>query len=281
MRDFVIVFIHLLTTVARLASAGGFRSVVAESVLVTHQLLILNRSRQGTPHLRLSDRLVGGWCALFMRQCRLLRSAIVLKPSTLLSLHRALRSRRSRQLFSSERKGRPGPKGAPKELIEAVVQMKQRNPTWACPGGIAFLGGGNRVKEFFAGTLGTGLAPSRRGRWMPMYTPRDKKRTALLRKLKLVFRSYRSQPVKGLIEEINPILCGWVNYFAVGHSSRCFSYIRDWAEKKIRCHLARARQRQSFGSKRWSREWLYGPLRLFHEYRVVHQPPSWAAAPNR
>jgi RNA-directed DNA polymerase len=122
---------------------------------------------------------------------------------------------------------------------------------------------------------------SRRGRWMPLYKPRGKKRTALLRKLKRVFRSYRSQPVKGLIEEINPILRGWVNYFAVGHSSRCFSYIRDWVEKKIRCHLARARQRQGFGWKRWSREWLYGPLGLFHEYRVVHQPPSWAAAPNR
>ena len=67
----------------------------------------------------------------------------------------------------------------------------------------------------------------------------------------------------------------------VGHSSRCFSYIRDWVEKKIRCHLARARQRQGFGWKRWSREWLYGPLGLFHEYRVVYQPPSWAAAPNR
>ena len=122
---------------------------------------------------------------------------------------------------------------------------------------------------------------SRRGRWMPLYTPRGKKRTALLRKLKLVFRSYRSQPVSGLIEQINPILRGWVNYFAVGHSSRCFSYIRNWVEKKIRCHLAGARQRQGFGWKRWSREWLYGTLGLFNEYRVVYQPPSWAAAPSR
>jgi RNA-directed DNA polymerase len=82
---------------------------------------------------------------------------------------------------------------------------------------------------------------------VPLCTPRGKKRTALLRMLKLVFRSYRSQPVKELIEQINPIVRGWVNYFAVGHSSRCFSYIRDWVEKKIRCHLARARQRPGFG----------------------------------
>jgi len=122
---------------------------------------------------------------------------------------------------------------------------------------------------------------SRRGRWMPLYTPRGKKRTALLSKLKLVFRSYRSQPVSELIEQINPILRGWVNYFAVGHSSRCFSYIRNWVEKKIRCHLARARQRQGFGWKRWSREWLYGMLGLFSGYRVVYQPPSWAVIPIR
>ena len=35
---------------------------------------------------------------------------------------------------------------------------------------------------------------------------------------------------------------------------RCFSYIRDWVEKKIRRHLARACQRRGFGWKRWSRE---------------------------
>ena len=68
MRDLVILFIHLLTTVARLARPGGVRSVVAESLLIKHQLLILNRSRQRAPNLRLSDRLaaVGARC-LFSR----------------------------------------------------------------------------------------------------------------------------------------------------------------------------------------------------------------------
>jgi hypothetical protein len=112
---------------------GGIRSVVAEPVLVKQQLLILNRSRQRAPNLRTSDRLVAGLCALLIRPARLIRSAIVLKPSTLLSLHQALRDRKYRLLFSSKRRGRPGPKRLDKELIEAVVQMKQRNPAWACP----------------------------------------------------------------------------------------------------------------------------------------------------
>src|SRR5207249_3740692 len=64
--------------------------VVAESVLVKHQLLILNRSRKRSPNLRPADRVVVGLCALFMRPGRLIRSAIVFKPSTLLRLHRAL-----------------------------------------------------------------------------------------------------------------------------------------------------------------------------------------------
>src|SRR5215467_6625224 len=133
MRDLVILFIHLLTTAARLAGRGGLRSVVAESVLLKHQLLILNRSRQRAPHLRLSDRLVAGVCALLMRPSRLIRSAIVLKPSTLLRLHRVLRQRKYRRLFSSTVSKKPGPKGPSPEVIAAVVEMKQRNPTWGCP----------------------------------------------------------------------------------------------------------------------------------------------------
>jgi len=109
---------------------------------------------------------------------------------------------------------------------------------------------------------------SRSGRWMPLYLPQTKKRTALLRRLKVIFRGLRSQPVTRVIETINPVLRGWVNYFAMGHASRCFSFIRNWVEQKIRRHLAKSRQRRGFGWKRWSRRWLYDALGLFDNYRV-------------
>jgi len=109
-----------------------------------------------------------------------------------------------------------------------------------------------------------------RGVWGVRVTPRMKARTALLRKLKEVFRSHRSQPVDRVIYLINPILRGWVNYFRVGNSSECFGYIKDWVEKKIRHHLMRARKRRGFGWNRWSRAWFYETLRLFNEYRVRH-----------
>jgi hypothetical protein len=118
MRELAVLVLHLLATVARLAGPGGARAVVAESILGKQQLLMLNRSRRRSPNLRPS---------------RLVRAAVALKPSTLLRLHRALTMRKYRRLFSSPTRKKPGPKGPSQELIAAVVDMKQRNPTWGCP----------------------------------------------------------------------------------------------------------------------------------------------------
>ena len=133
MRDLAVLFLHLLATVARLVGPGGARAVAAESVLIKQQLLILNRSRKRSPNLRLADRLVAGLCTLLIRPSRLVRSAIVLRPSTLLRLHRALIGRKYRRLFSATVPTKPGPKGPSQEVIAAVVEMKRRNPTWGCP----------------------------------------------------------------------------------------------------------------------------------------------------
>jgi len=109
---------------------------------------------------------------------------------------------------------------------------------------------------------------SRRGVWRAQYTPKLKKRTALLRKLKEAFRCFQSQPLDRVVELINPVLRGWVRYFAIGHSSRCFTFIKDWVEKKARRHLGRSSKRQGFGWNRWSRRWLYETVGLFNGYRV-------------
>lgn len=117
---------------------------------------------------------------------------------------------------------------------------------------------------------------SRRGVKRANFVPKGVKRTELLRKLKEVFRRYHSQPVSRAIEQSRPILRGWVNYFAVGHASRCFAYVKDWVEKKVRRHLMRARKQQGFGWKRWSKRWLYEELGLFDGYRVRYR-----SAPKR
>src|SRR5712675_2083828 len=121
---------------------------------------------------------------------------------------------------------------------------------------------------------------SRRGVWCAQYTPKLKKRTALLRKLKDVFRRYQSQPLDRVIKLINPMLRGWVAYFAVGNSNECFGFVKDWVEKKIRRHMARARarNRKGFGWKRWNTQWLYESLRLYNGYKVRWLMPKVAPA---
>ena len=124
MRDLAILFIHLFATVARLMRPSGARAVVAESLLVKHQLVILNRGRERAPNLRPMDRAIAGLCTLFIRPGRLLRIAVVLKPSTLLAFHAALVKRKYRQLFSPIRRGKPGPKGPSPELVAVIVEAK-------------------------------------------------------------------------------------------------------------------------------------------------------------
>jgi putative transposase len=149
MRDFFVLTVHLIVTLVRLAKPGGLRSVLAESVLIRHQLLILNRGRKRAPNLSPLDRLIAGLCTLFVRRARLFRSAILLKPSTLLRLHQVLTKRTYRLLFSPKCGRRPGPKGPSKELIAAVLEMKRRNPRWGCP----------RIAQQIALAFGVALVP--------------------------------------------------------------------------------------------------------------------------
>lgn len=133
MRYCIILLVHLIVTLAGLPRPSGLRSVVAESVLLRQQVLILNRGRKRASNLRATDRIIAGLCTLFVRPTRLLRAAIALRPSTLLHLHDVLKKRKYRMLFSRPGTRRPGPKGPNQELIDAVVATKHRNPRWGCP----------------------------------------------------------------------------------------------------------------------------------------------------
>jgi hypothetical protein len=79
------------------------------------------------------DRLIAGFCSLWIKPSRFGRVAIAFKPSTLLNFHRALVQKKYRLLFSPKHMAKPGPKGPTADLIRAVIEMKQRNPTWGCP----------------------------------------------------------------------------------------------------------------------------------------------------
>jgi putative transposase len=132
MRELFILIAHLLVTLAKLARPGGLGAVAAESLAVKQQLLIMKRAQRRAPKLTSWDRLVLGLCALFVSPRRLSKMTVILQVSTLLGFHQALVKRKYHLLYSPRKRRRPGPKGPSKELIDAVIEMKRRNPRCGC-----------------------------------------------------------------------------------------------------------------------------------------------------
>ena len=89
MREVLILAIHLLVTFAKLLRPGGVRAVAAESLLLKHQLLISNRSRQRAPNLTSADRILVGLATLFVRPRRLPKLGALVRPATLVKFHKA------------------------------------------------------------------------------------------------------------------------------------------------------------------------------------------------
>ena len=133
MREFFILFVHLLVTIVRLMKPSGAKAIVAENLLLKQQLLVACRARQRAPRLSALDRFLFGWWSLFLNARRRVRAAILLKPSTLLRFHATLVRRKYHHLFTSRNRAKPGPKRPSQELIHAIVEMKRRNPGFGCP----------------------------------------------------------------------------------------------------------------------------------------------------
>lgn len=128
MREFFVLFVHLIVTIAQLMKPGGAKAIVAENLLLKQQLLVACRSRQRAPRLSALDRFLFGWWSLFLNTRRRIRAAVLLKPSTLLRFHAALVQRKYHRLFTPGTRIKPGPKGPSQELIHAIVEMQRRNP---------------------------------------------------------------------------------------------------------------------------------------------------------
>jgi len=101
-------------------------------------------------------------------------------------------------------------------------------------------------------------------------TPKKSARVKLQQKLKHIFKTKRSRSIKEVIDLINPILRGWVNYYRIGNSTRCFNYVRDYVEKKIRRHIYKSKQQRGFGWKRWSKQQIYQYSGVFNDYQIEY-----------
>ena len=114
MRDWLVLMAHLIVTSIRIMAPGGARAVITESLLLKHQLLILNRSRKRAPKLRALGRILFGLGAMLVSPQRMLKVAVAIRPATLLRFHRALVRRKYQWLFPLRPGVDPDPRDRPK-----------------------------------------------------------------------------------------------------------------------------------------------------------------------
>ena len=117
MKDLLLLLAHLLTTLAKLLGPGGTRAVVADSLLMKQQLLVINRSRRRAPNFSAFDRILLGFWSLFLSPGGIQRAALSVRSVMLRRFHDALKKRKYRLLCSWPTEGRSSPKGPSPELI--------------------------------------------------------------------------------------------------------------------------------------------------------------------
>jgi len=132
MKHIFILTFYFLRALAMLAKPGGKKSLAAENIMLRKQLILLNRRRKRAPNLSQWQRLFFAFLTAIIKPSRLLKISIAIKPSLLIKFHKALIKRKYSALFSSKSKRKPGPAGPSKELIQVILEMKQRNPRFGC-----------------------------------------------------------------------------------------------------------------------------------------------------
>ena len=132
-----------------LCRKDGLSAVIAQNLLLTQQLIILNRGRERAPNIKPLHRILLGFFASFLSKRRLKQAAVALRPATLLRFRDFLQKQKYKLLFSPKKRGKSGPKGPSREIIAAVVEFKQRNPRCGCP----------RIAQQLSITFGIDLQP--------------------------------------------------------------------------------------------------------------------------
>jgi transposase InsO family protein len=138
---------HVLRSLVIVVQPGGSKSIIAENLLLKQQLLVLNRARKRAPNLPPIHRLFFAFWCQFLKRRRIERAAITIRPSTLFRIHATFVRKKYRDLFSSQSRRKPGPKGPSPEVIQAILEFKRRNPRCGCP----------RIAEQISNTFGISL----------------------------------------------------------------------------------------------------------------------------
>lgn len=130
MREKIELLIYFFVSFFKLLKPGGVKVIMAEMMAMKQQLIVTNRSRKRSPQLTTSDRFLFGFLAFFISENRLQKVAVIFKPATILSFHKALVNRKYSRLYSNKTTKIPGRKPQDQALIDLVIEMKLRNPAF-------------------------------------------------------------------------------------------------------------------------------------------------------
>jgi transposase InsO family protein len=130
MPEVIELLIHFFVSTIKLLKPGGVKVVMAETMIMKQQLIVMNRGKKRSPKLATSDRFLFGILAVFINRRRLKKIAVVIKPTTFLAFHKSLVNRKYSRLYSNKIKRNPGRKPQDQALIDLVIEMKKRNPSF-------------------------------------------------------------------------------------------------------------------------------------------------------
>lgn len=122
------------------------------------------------------------------------------------------------------------------------------------------------------GFLGFDLREGRNrfGKRFVLRTPMRKKQSDLVRRVGRILKFSRHRKLREVLEQIQPVIVGWVNYFRVGNARRAFGWIRFEMMRKIRRFAMKQKGRRGCGWKRWSNETIYKEWGLVNDYTVQY-----------
>ena len=130
MPEAIELLIHFFVSAIKLLKPGGEKVVMAETMIMKQQLIVMNRGKSRSPKLTTTDRFLFGILAIFIGGSRLKKIAVIIKPTTLLAFHKSLVNRKYSRLYSNKTRRIPGRKPLNQALVDLVIEMKKHNPSF-------------------------------------------------------------------------------------------------------------------------------------------------------
>lgn len=155
------------------------------------------------------------------------------------------------------------------KLKSIITQLKLRLK----PSKTRILNAESESFDFLGFTFIKALKLGNKDKRTAYFYPSHKAENAIRGKIRQIVDYRRPIKVEKIVQELTPVLRGWVNYFRIANSSKKFGKIKFYATQRIRKFMRRHSGKAGYGYKQYPDTFLYQKLGLYNDYRV-----SWAKA---